>query len=1037
MSPRIQVISASAGSGKTYRLAELLQEEVLSGAVRPDAIVATTFTRKAAAELQQRVRQRLLEAGRPADAQRLSASRMGTVNSVCGSLVTEFAYELGLSPRVAVLEEGAADSEMEAAIGAVVGHEQQLDLQERCARFGGPEAVNWRGAVSRICKAARANGIDASALTAMGTRSAEGAVALFAPPDDSDLDGALAAALGDAVDELRAGMDERERAGKAPVKKTAGAFARARRAQATLGRGHRLGWGDWQHLARLAPEKALEDAVAPLHAAAARHDAHPALHADVREVITQVYAVATDALAAYEQRKRELGVLDFVDQEALALRLLKRPDVRHELAQQLDLVLVDEFQDTSPIQLAIFLELSALATRSVWVGDQKQAIYGFRGADPSLMDAAIAVILGGEEPETLPKSWRSRPELVRLTSALFSRAFPAQDIPAQRVHLVPALEVEPPGLGPEIERWTLESKNQAADAAALADALGQLLADGAEVRDREADVPRPLVPGDIAVLCRSNKAADGVVSALAAQGIRSVRPRAGLLATPEGRVAEAALRLAVDGRDSLAVAELTRFGAGASAPQVWLGELLSEKYAAALMDTSPVPELRAIADAGRTAGPLALLDGALDAAELDARCAGWGDTERRRANVEQLRAHAVAWVDSCEASGAPCTPAGLLAHLQALAADDTDRQSSRARTDAVTVSTWHAAKGLEWPVVVLADLSKTYTGSALGVAVEPAFALDLADPLAGRWVRWWFSPYGKQTTGLPFYARLAATPEDQAAAERERRQELRVLYVGWTRARDRVVLAARGGKLTAGLLGHLKASGELLLEDSMTAWAGRPVAPLQRTGTPQDPVDTQSEPGTQLLATGPVDHPAATVAPSSLDGAGSVGPLLSLGPRLPLRGDPPMAALGEAVHGFLASATQDEATAARLLAAWGVQGALTPRDVVSAGTNLQTWIDAQWPGAAAHAEWPVQQRLAGGTLLRGFVDLVLDVGDGWVVIDHKTFPGGSTAALARAAEYAGQLAAYANALTAATRRPVVGRFIHFPVSGCAVEVLPA
>src|SRR5204862_4090544 len=128
---------------------------------------------------------------------------------------------------------------------------------------------------------------------------------------------------------------------------------------------------------------------------------------------------------------------DFVDQEALALELLRREDVRAALQGQLDLVLVDEFQDTSPLQLAIFLELASLARQSVWVGDQKQAIYGFRGTDPALMDAVIEsltaistdpeLVLAAVEAvgkhaklETLSVSYRSRPELVHLTSDVFA-----------------------------------------------------------------------------------------------------------------------------------------------------------------------------------------------------------------------------------------------------------------------------------------------------------------------------------------------------------------------------------------------------------------------------------------------------------------------------------------------------------------------------------------------------------------------------------------------------------------------------------------
>ncbi|MCP3955872.1 MAG: UvrD-helicase domain-containing protein, partial [Desulfobacterales bacterium] len=104
---KIQIISASAGSGKTYRLSELLEQVVRNNEVRPDAILATTFTKKAAAELQERVRTRLLAAGLTAQAQQLSISRIGTVNAVCGGLLTDFAFDLGISPGQKVLEEEA------------------------------------------------------------------------------------------------------------------------------------------------------------------------------------------------------------------------------------------------------------------------------------------------------------------------------------------------------------------------------------------------------------------------------------------------------------------------------------------------------------------------------------------------------------------------------------------------------------------------------------------------------------------------------------------------------------------------------------------------------------------------------------------------------------------------------------------------------------------------------------------------------------------------------------------------------------------
>ena len=96
------------------------------------------------------------------------------------------------------------------------------------------------------------------------------------------------------------------------------------------------------------------------------------------------------------------------------------PAFRTALGDRLAQLMVDEFQDTSPIQLALFLRPHALTGRSVWVGDPKQAIYGFRGTDPELMEEITRRI---HEPDALPYSWRSRRRLVDFCNAVSSQVF--------------------------------------------------------------------------------------------------------------------------------------------------------------------------------------------------------------------------------------------------------------------------------------------------------------------------------------------------------------------------------------------------------------------------------------------------------------------------------------------------------------------------------------------------------------------------------------------------------------------------------------
>ena len=563
---KVRIITASAGSGKTFRLTQELDDAIASGRARPDGIVATTFTRQAAAELVERARSRMLRSGRGREAQELLAARIGTVNSVCGSLVSDFAFELGMSPAVRVLDDAMAELEFRRALAQVVSSETADELEVFPDRFD--RQLDWRFEVRRIIEAARSNGILPTELLACAERSVRDLDACLGPcAPTGDPDGALAAALVTAARAIEGGADT--------TVGTARYVELLRSSLRDLGRG-RLRWGDWAKLSTNVPTKKSVVHAAGVRAAASRHIEHPRLRADMHRMIRLLFRVASDGLTAYQEHKRERGVIDFVDQETLALQLLRREEIRAELAGQINLVLVDEFQDTSPIQLAIFLELASLARESIWVGDPKQAIYGFRGTDPALMDAAIesltsttvnpdlvddaARAVSGGRVETLGTSYRSRPELVGLTSEIFARAFAHHGMPEERTRLQPDLTVEPNGLGRPIEYWPLDlpggRRNATTRASALAAGVRDLLGRGNLVRDRDSGAARPAQRADVAVLCRTNKQCQEVAEALGALGVAAVVPRMGLLDTAEGQLLVAGLRLWVDPGDALAAAEL-------------------------------------------------------------------------------------------------------------------------------------------------------------------------------------------------------------------------------------------------------------------------------------------------------------------------------------------------------------------------------------------------------------------------------------------------------------------------------------------------
>ena len=383
----LRFVSAGAGSGKTYRLTQILHEKLSSGQARPAGVIATTFTRKAATELRERVRTALIEKGEFALANSIGQARIGTVNSVCGGYLERFAFEAGLATEQRVLEEAQSGALVRQAIDAVSDSATVQELVELARRLG---IESWEDALKSIIDQARANDIAHTRLAAFGERNARELLAHFPAPASDDLDALLMGAIETAVPEL-----EKRATGK---KNTADFIALARETL-RLVRGGTATWSDWVKLSKGAPEAGLRTVAQPATDVAGRFAAHPRLRQDIERYLAAIFALGARALDAYAQRKRELGVIDFVDQEHLFLGLLEKPAVVEALSEELDLLLVDEFQDTSPIQLELFVRLSRIARESVWVGDVKQAIYGFRGSDAELMKAVLAELPALEWPQ--------------------------------------------------------------------------------------------------------------------------------------------------------------------------------------------------------------------------------------------------------------------------------------------------------------------------------------------------------------------------------------------------------------------------------------------------------------------------------------------------------------------------------------------------------------------------------------------------------------------------------------------------------------
>ncbi|MCB9694511.1 MAG: UvrD-helicase domain-containing protein [Alphaproteobacteria bacterium] len=1059
----MRVITASAGSGKTHALVEMVTEALLdpTSRVTPEGLVAVTYTRRAAEELRSRLRTRLSTVGRTDLANRLRDARVGTLHAVCAGLIRQHALLLGTPTSFATLPELEAHRMAREVLEDVLSR-TGVAVDALAERVG---QEDWRGTVASVVTAARANGLGSDAIRQSGAASTASLGELFRAATPGHWH-----RLGSALDELLPLLEE-----QAP--KSQAARTRLESTRRVRRRLSRLGWVSWSEqlaLGKALGLKGLRAAYPDAFRVLEEHTHADELRADLASYILAMTATAAEVLDVFTERKRSARLLDFDDMLSLGASVLDEPRVSGSLREELQLVVVDEFQDVSPMQLLVVGKLIALSGEGAWVGDAKQAIYGFQGSDPALVRGELARL--GTAPETLGRSFRSRPALVHFCSDLFVAALEPHGFPEAQVRLVPARTDEPELVDVDaVERWTWESSTRktpegrterSGEPWAVANGVQAMLLEGRPVIPRGA-AARPIRPRDIAVLCRSNVHVQRVAAALRAAALPVVVRSTGLLDTDESLVLQAAMRLVLDTNDGAAAAELAWLRGWIDEPEAWLADSIRVQTSWRVRDDAASvagqrrparpPPLDGIPGIARVRArrasllalsPSGLVDELVEVLELREWCLERTDPSARLGNVDAFSSLAFDYESTCAARHDPPTLAGFVQALQRVGDLDTGgRQGSSGDAEAVTVTTYHASKGLEWPVVVCAQLHDPPRASVFGLHVETESPSSSDTPLAGRTLRLWPWPYGAHENA-PLGTVAQALPEHARVSKAERHERARLLYVGLTRARDRLVLSvghAKTGPCTR-WLDELQGSDgrpalEALSDDtvrtggSQHGWRTRPVDPWPRPPTP-------SKEETRLWYPSSGNRSAfepAVVRPSEAPALSAcVGEIVVLGPSHGLR-DPgaPRAALGDAFHHFIASDDPETDVGERLRRATdhlAAQGCRESADLfVACADALWSALSSRWPEADWLREWPVLEVGAGRRTV-GEVDLLGESDDGLIVVDHKMLLGGDARRDAAVQQYSGQLATYARILRRAFGRPVLGVWLHLPLRGELVEV---
>jgi ATP-dependent exoDNAse (exonuclease V) beta subunit len=799
----IKIISAGAGSGKTYRLTSemvgFLKPES-DYQVRPSGIIATTFTNKAAAELQERVRVRLLSQGLNREADDLANALIGTVHGLGVKLLKRFSFEAGVSPEVDIIADEDQQTFFNQALAVVLSPAliQKMDTLSNRLGLTKKENYDWRKEVKRLTDIARNNAFDVSILQDSKEKSIESLLAFFpnkSPKTGQEFNNDLKSLLETTLMDLRMNEDQTKTTQNG-INTLQGFFNNLK------SKGY-LNWHEWVKISKLKVGKKSSNDVETIMLFAQKVETHPDLHEDMSDFVSNVFDLSVQAIREYDNFKKRRGLIDYIDMEIHVNELLNHPVVQEVMTEELDLLMVDEFQDTSPIQLEIFLKLSKFAKVSVWVGDPKQSIYGFRGADPALMRAIIDK-MGGVKPEDIQKfSWRSREDIVHAVNALFVKAFP--NIPSSQVALEPkrTKDKDPIEQDSAIIHWHFEYEGKGKRLPGkpwmercIASNIREMLADNKVIIPKDENEKRTLQAGDVAILCRSNMECQTVAEALHHMGLKAAIARNGLLQTAEAKLILACLKYILNDRDSLSVAEILLLADGKNIEGIIdhrLKFMQTEEHSARwAMELDYIKELRDLRSQVVELSSAEILSLVMEELDIRRIVAAWGNPSQRLSNLDALSKLSLQYEENCNRLHTAASLGGFLLWLAELEGLGLDAQGSGEGKDAVNVMTYHKSKGLEWPVVVCHSLEGNLRDNVWGINIEGETKdVDLDNVLGGRWLRYWVNPFTDQIKKTPLEERINTSDAKAKAQLSARQEEARLLYVGMTRARDYLVIPSR------------------------------------------------------------------------------------------------------------------------------------------------------------------------------------------------------------------------------------------------------
>ena len=830
-------VSAGAGSGKTFTLTRRIVHSLECGFVSGiDEVLAITFTSKAASEIKSRVKGALKACGRSDQALLVDSAWISTIHGACARMLRAHALDLGIAPDFTVADEAAASDMLDAALEEVLGTENDIIspgdydalFTEYAARqVGSVSAASVEGMVRDIVIAAQSSpeGM-ASIVPAPSAASPCKLLARMASlagditavceaqkpgkTRDAFLDGTARALEG-----LEATQQQGEEPSPEQVLELFNAFPVPSRA---------FGTSEYKELAAEAAQGYLS-----LMMEARLALAEPRM----REVID----LSGRVFDAYRRRKHEAGMLDNDDLLTMASRMFsEHPEIAAEYADRFKLIMVDEFQDTDQLQVNMVKRMAGKNfERLCTVGDAQQSIYRFRGADVSVYDKHLASVANTNEAGLieLADNFRSHVDVLAFVDCVFSQpsVFGRSFMSLSASRDSGRIDCPYQGSDPRIEvqlttypRGVASDTARAAVAQRIAQRFAKLVDEGHSA-------------GDMVVLLGSMRCADVYANAILEQGLSCVVSGGSIFGrAPEVRLAVRLAEVIANPKDTEALFEVlsSEIFALTADDFIDLSTGLDELRgiprrrsldsgvsvcAAAENEASFTPGLRAAVRTLKKAAVRVRLEPLSEVMEGVLIDSGWlrrledegAEGLARAANVYKA-CRLARDIERRKGSGPAQTAVELRAHIE-IAKEAPGSLSSKSG-DFVRIMTVHASKGLEFPIVAVAELRSDEVRSSRMVRTtlngKTYLSLD-AGATATRLTAKQSQLIAKCTSVDPFegdeddefYQQLIENPGDHSPVEvrcairqhehlGETEETRRLLYVALTRAQEAIICAIAG-----------------------------------------------------------------------------------------------------------------------------------------------------------------------------------------------------------------------------------------------------